>query len=86
MLLGTWKRDLSGLTIGVSYEGFTKAVVDCGVADAAFVIGMEDSFQGVVYTRGSFHQKNTACFRDAKGGKDFALKFAYDDCGMKYVS
>ena len=86
MTTGTWQSNLSGLTIGVSYEGFSRAVVDCGRDQAAFVISMDEEFHGVVYTRGSYSNKNTACFRDAKGTKDFALKFPYDDCGMKLVS
>lgn len=80
----TWRSDLSSLKIGVSHEGFGRAVVDCGDREVAFVISMDEEFHGVLYTRGNFHAKNTACYRNAEGGKDFALKFGYEDCGMKY--
>lgn len=83
---GTWKSDLSSLKIGVSHKGFDRAVVDCGDSEVAFIISMDEEFHGVLYTRGNYHAKNSACFRNAEGGKDFALKFAYDDCGFKYVS
>ena len=51
----------------------------------AFVVTMDEDFDGVIYTRGSFHRKDSNCFLDAKGGVDFALKIPYDDCGSKHV-
>ncbi|KAF2367452.1 Zona pellucida domain [Trinorchestia longiramus] len=81
----TWKSDLSSsMQIAVSYEGFSRAVVDCGEQEMAFVVTMDEDFEGAVYTRGSYNSKNSNCFRDAKGGKDFALKFAYNECGVKF--
>ncbi|XP_018007638.1 uncharacterized protein LOC108665399 [Hyalella azteca] len=81
----TWRSDLSdAIQIGVSSEGFSRAVVDCGDQEMAFVISLDEEFDGVLYTRGSFSSKNTNCFRKANGGKDFALKFSYNECGVKF--
>jgi len=46
---------------------------------------MEEDFEGVIYTRGKFHAKDSVCFKDAKDGKDFAMKFPYDNCGVQEV-
>lgn len=82
-----WKEDLSNeLSIGVSDKGYARAVLDCEDDHMAFVITMEEDFEGVVYTRGSFHARKGPCFLDATGGKEFALKFSNKDCGTKYVS
>ncbi|ROT68612.1 hypothetical protein C7M84_013225 [Penaeus vannamei] len=82
-----WKEDLSNeLSIGVSDKGYARAVLDCEDDHMAFVITMEEDFEGVVYTRGSFHARKGPCFLDATGGKEFALKFSNKDCGTKYDS
>ncbi|XP_042205960.1 uncharacterized protein LOC121855158 [Homarus americanus] len=80
-----WKEDLSNkLSIGVRDGGYSRAVLDCEDDHMAFVIALEEDFEGVVYTRGSFHTRRGPCFLDATGGKEFALKFGYKDCSTKY--
>ncbi|KAG7155306.1 hypothetical protein Hamer_G024632 [Homarus americanus] len=70
-----WKEDLSNkLSIGVRDGGYSRAVLDCEDDHMAFVIALEEDFEGVVYTRGSFHTRRGPCFLDATGGKEFALK------------
>lgn len=82
-----WKQDLTNeINIGVSDAGYSKVVLDCEDDHMAFVVTLEEEFEGVVYTRGSFHTRRGPCFLDAVGGKQFALKFGYKDCGTKYVS
>lgn len=80
-----WKEDLSNhVRIGVSDAGYSKVVLDCEDENMAFVIRLEEDFEGVIYTRGSFHTRRGPCFLDASGGKEFALKFSYKDCSTKY--
>lgn len=80
-----WKEDLSNeINIGVRDAGYSRAVLDCEDDHMAFVINLEEDFEGVVYTRGSFHTRRGPCFLDATGGKEFALKFSYKDCATKY--
>lgn len=82
-----WKQDLTNeINIGVRDAGYSKVVLDCEDDHMAFVVTLEEEFEGVVYTRGSFHTRRGPCFLDASGGKQFALKFGYKDCGTKYVS
>ncbi|XP_071519479.1 uncharacterized protein [Panulirus ornatus] len=80
-----WKQDLSNeLHIGVRDGGYSRAVLDCEGDHMAFVISLEEEFEGVVYTRGSFHSRRGPCFLDATSGKEFALKFSYKDCSTRY--
>lgn len=80
-----WKEDLSNhVRIGVSDAGYSRVVLDCEDENMAFVIRLEEDFEGVIYTRGSFHTRRGPCFLDASGGKEFALKFSYKDCSTKY--
>lgn len=80
-----WKEDLTNeISIGVNDAGYSRAVLDCEDDHMAFVINMEEDFDGVIYTRGSFHSRRGPCFLDATKGKEFALKFSYKDCATKY--
>ncbi|XP_050711588.1 uncharacterized protein LOC126995752 [Eriocheir sinensis] len=82
-----WKEDLGNhVRIGVRDAGYSRVVLDCEDETMAFVIRLEEDFEGVVYTRGSFHTRRGPCFLDASGGKEFALKFSYKDCATKYDS
>merc|ERR1719189_1198482 len=44
---------------------------------------MEEDFDGVIYTRGSFMSKPKDCYYDAEGGTDHKLKIPFDKCGLK---
>ncbi|KAK3891654.1 hypothetical protein Pcinc_004465, partial [Petrolisthes cinctipes] len=80
-----WKKDLTNeINIGIRDSGYSRVVLDCEDEHMAFVVTLEEEFEGVVYTRGSFHSRRGPCFLDASGGKQFALKFGYKDCGTKY--
>jgi len=82
-----WHQDLTNeINIGVSGSGYSRVILDCDADHMAFIVHLEEEFQGVIYTRGTFHSKNKPCFTDATNGKEFALKFAYKDCGTKYDS
>ncbi|XP_076041671.1 uncharacterized protein LOC143025613 [Oratosquilla oratoria] len=82
-----WKQDLTQeFSIGVTTTGYSRAVLDCEEKHMAFVITLTDNFEGVLYTRGSFHSKKGPCYLNVKSGKEFALKFGYDECQTKYDS
>lgn len=80
-----WRKDLTNeINIGVRDAGYSRVVLDCKDDHMAFVVSLEEEFEGVVYTRGSFHTRRGPCFLDATGGKQFALKFGYKDCATRY--
>lgn len=44
---------------------------------------IEDDFDGVIYTRGNFYDKNSPCFVDSneqRGQKSFSIKFPLNKC------
>ncbi|XP_068221709.1 uncharacterized protein [Palaemon carinicauda] len=80
-----WAQDITnGISIGVRDGGYSRVVLDCEDDHMAFVINLEEEFEGVIYTRGSFHTRKGPCYLDASGGMEFALKFNFKDCSTKY--
>ena len=80
----TWEKDMSEeIYIEASNEGFTEVRLTCGKKRMVVEVLMEEDFDGVIYTRGSFMSKPKDCYYDADGGTDHKLKIPFDKCGLK---
>lgn len=80
----TWEKDMSEeIYIEASSEGFTEVRLTCGKKRMVVEVFMEEDFDGVIYTRGSFMSKPKDCYYDAEGGTDHKLKIPFDKCGLK---
>ena len=54
----TWEKDMSEeIYIEASHEGFTEVSLACGRKRMVVEVKMEDDFDGIMYTRGSFMTK-----------------------------
>ena len=57
-LAETWEKDMSEeIYIEASHEGFTEVSLACGRKRMVVEVKMEDDFDGIMYTRGSFMTK-----------------------------
>lgn len=85
------------MKIGEATSGYEKVHLRCGSSSMQVDITLDedtfDDFQGVIYTRGSFHKKQAPCFIDAEdtksrsnNGKSFTLKFPLNKCQTLNVS
>ena len=53
-----WEKDMSeDIYIEASHEGFTSVELSCGRKSMVVEVTMEEDFDGVIYTRGSFMTK-----------------------------
>ena len=53
-----WEKDMSeDIYIEASHEGFTSVELSCGRKSMVVQVNMEEDFDGVIYTRGSFMTK-----------------------------
>ena len=53
-----WEKDMSeDIYIEASHEGFTAVELSCGRKSMVVEVKMEEDFDGVIYTRGSFMTK-----------------------------
>ncbi|XP_044743374.1 uncharacterized protein LOC123305659 isoform X2 [Chrysoperla carnea] len=97
-----WQQDLSkDITIGAATSGYDKVQLRCGANSMQVDITLSDNngdstqgresvndFQGVIYTRGSFHRKQAPCYLDpddpstirSNNGRSFTLKFPLNKC------
>ena len=83
----------SDMKIGLSTTGYQKVDLKCG-ASAFFVnVTLDNDFEGVVYTRGSFNDKKLPCFKryNQHSLKDeekllIRLKIPFDKCQTLMVS
>merc|ERR1719150_2247435 len=79
----TWEKDMSNeIYIESSHEGFSSVQLSCGKKRMVVEVKMDDDFDGIIYTRGSFMSKPKECFYDAEGGTEHTLKIPYDKCGL----
>jgi len=79
-----WEKDMSEeIYIEASHEGFHSIELTCGKKNMVVEVKMEEDFDGVIYTRGSFVSKQKSCFLDADGGTDHKLRIPFDQCGIK---
>lgn len=84
---GIFENDIGNqMTIGVSDKGYRSVQLKCGSNSMLVALETEKDFDGVIYTRGNFTDKNSACFLDSsskRGKKSFSLKFPLDQCNTK---
>ena len=80
----TWEKDMSEeIYIEASSEGFTGVKLTCGKKRMVVEVNMEEDFDGIIYTRGSFMSKPKGCFYDAEEGTSHTLKIPFDKCDIK---
>ena len=54
----TWEKDMSDeIYIEASHEGFRSVKLSCGKKRMVVEVKMEEDFDGIIYTRGSFMSK-----------------------------
>ena len=54
----TWEKDMSDeICIEASHEGFRSIQLSCGKKRMVVEVKMEEDFDGIIYTRGSFMSK-----------------------------
>lgn len=54
----TWEKDMSDeIYIEASHEGFESVNLSCGNKRMVVEVKMEEDFDGIIYTRGSFMSK-----------------------------
>ena len=54
--------------------------LECGAKSMRVELKMDESFEGIFYTRGSYKSGVLPCFLDATGQTDLALDIPFDDC------
>ena len=53
-----WEKDMSEeIYIEASHEGFSQIKLSCGNKRMVVSVEMEEDFDGIIYTRGSFMSK-----------------------------
>lgn len=83
IILDVWEQDLSkDMQIGLADGGYEKVRLRCGADSMQVDVITEEDFDGVIYTRGSFHKKQPPCFLDPgpSEGRSFSMKIPLDQC------
>ncbi len=80
-----WEKDASNdVYIEASREGFESVTLKCLPEDEMEVeVKLEEDFDGVFYTRGSYSEAKPPCYLDADGGTTIKLKFGLNECKTK---
>ncbi|KAJ9594223.1 hypothetical protein L9F63_014383 [Diploptera punctata] len=82
-----WKQEVgSQMEIGASSSGYRKVQLRCGADYMQVDVETDQDFSGVIYTRGSFHNRKPPCFLDPREGRSFSLKFPLSQCQTKLDS
>ena len=82
-----WRQEVgSQMEIGVANSGYRKVQLRCGADYMQVDVETDQDFGGVIYTRGSYHNKQPPCFLDPRSGRSFSLKFPLSQCQTKLVS
>lgn len=71
------------MQIGVPEGGYKSVKLKCGSNSMHIDLVTENDFSGVIYTRGSFHDKETPCYLDPgykRGQRSFSIHFPLDRC------
>jgi hypothetical protein len=87
-LTGIFQTDIGDqMTIGLSDKGYKSVQLRCGSGSMLIELKTEEDFDGVIYTRGSFYDKNSPCFLDPATSKrrSFSIKFPLDQCNTQKV-
>ncbi|CAH1367949.1 hypothetical protein MTP99_009352 [Tenebrio molitor] len=83
---GIFQTDIGDqMTIGLSDKGYKSVQLRCGSGSMLIELKTEEDFDGVIYTRGSFYDKNSPCFLDPATSKrrSFSIKFPLDQCNTQ---
>jgi hypothetical protein len=82
-----WGQEVgSQMEIGVANSGYRWVKLRCGADYMQVDVETDQDFGGVIYTRGSYHNKKPPCFLDPRSGHSFSLKFPLSQCQTKLVS
>lgn len=72
--------------IGLTEKGYKSVKLKCGANHMTLTIETDEDFTGVIYTRGSFYDKNYPCFLNAaksENRRNFTMKFNLRECNTK---
>jgi len=82
-----WRQDLSKeMRIGASTKGYDYVGLRCGAERMTVELRTSEDFSGVIYTQGSFHSRESACFLDPVRGRSFTMSIPLDQCDTERVS
>mgnify|MGYP006952287358 CR=1 FL=1 len=93
-IIEIWKEDLSSaMKIDLSTTGFKSVDLKCDAEHFLINVTLNNDFEGVVYSRGSFHNKKIPCFKNHKQniyeGNDkivISMKIPFNKCQTIMVS
>ncbi|XP_017784753.1 PREDICTED: uncharacterized protein LOC108568282 [Nicrophorus vespilloides] len=74
------------MKIGLADGGYQSVKLKCGSDSMHVNLLTDEDFAGVIYTRGSFYDRDTSCFLDPGyriGQRSFNMNFSLDDCKTK---
>ena len=88
LLLGTsktelWEKELGKeVYIEASEDGLKAVHLECSQNQMKVKVELDQLFDGVIYTRGSYKMGKKPCFLDAQGleNEDFSLEWNFDEC------
>lgn len=75
--------------IGLAEKGYKSVKLKCSANHMILTIETDEDFSGVIYTRGSFYDKNYPCFlntANSQSKRNFTMKFNLRECNTKKVS
>ena len=80
-----WEKDASNdVYIEGSRDGFEAVKVHCKENSMSVSINLEETFEGIFYTRGNYRDGEPPCFFDAeKGVNKVSLDIPYNGCNTK---
>ena len=81
LLSEIWEKDMSqDIYIEASRDGFEFISLDCLEKHFQVTLELEEPFDGVFYTRGSYKQGKPPCYFHGDGSTMATLKIPYDEC------
>jgi hypothetical protein len=81
-----WRQDLSKDMQIASTEGYDYVGLRCGAEKMTVELRTTEDFSGVIYTQGSFHSRESACFLDPVRGRSFTMSIPLNQCDTERVS
>jgi hypothetical protein len=84
--LHNWHKDASNdVYIEASDEGFESVSLNCDQDAMRVTVRLEEAFDGVFYTRGSYRSAKAPCFARGDGSRKVELVIPYGDCNTTDV-
>lgn len=87
-----WEQDLtSDMRIGLAENGYQRVDLKCGADSLLVRVMLDNDFEGVVYTRGSFDNKTSPCFKSYEQGLrhgnslEVTLEIPFHECRTELV-